>query len=181
MSRLPPLIYEELTSEQQKAYQMIAGPRDGVVNGPFPAWIRTPELCERIQGVSDILRTKTNLKKYMFEMITLVVARKLNAGYMWGAHSGFAVRDGLPQSIIDDINLGRKPVFEDQSDQVIFDVADYLAASKQLPQDVYDRAAALLGIDLLIEVSTDVGFYIMIATVLNTFNVLPTEGTLPLA
>jgi 4-carboxymuconolactone decarboxylase len=169
-----------LTPEQQKAYQLIAEPRDGVVNGPFPAWIRIPELCISIQAVSDILRTKSNLKPYMFETITLIVARKYNANYMWGAHAGFAVKAGLSQGVVDDINHGRKPVFQDEKDQLIFDVADCLAAGRLLPQDLYGKAVETLGIELLVEVSTDVGFYIMIATVLNTFDVPQTPGALPL-
>jgi len=181
MSRLPPLVYEELTPEQQKAFDAIAGPRDGVVDGPFPAWIRLPELCMSIQGVSDILRSKTNLKLYMFETITLVVARRYSAGYMWGAHAAFALRHGLPESIVDDINNGRRALFDDPQDQVIFDVADALAAGKLLPRDLYDRAVDLLGIELLIEVSSDTGLYGMIATLLNTFDIRQKPGTIPLA
>jgi 4-carboxymuconolactone decarboxylase len=181
MSRLPPLVYEELTPDQQKAFQLIAGPRDGVVNGPFPAWIRLPKLCLSIQSVSDILRTQTNLKPCMFEVITLVVARGYNAGYMWGAHAGFAMKHGLPERIVDDINHGRHPAFADPRDQVIFDVAECLAAGKLLPGKLYDNAIELLGVELLIEVSTDVGFYNMIATVLNTFDVEQKPETIPLA
>lgn len=180
MSRLPPLIYEELSPEQQRAFQLIAGPRDGVVNGPFPAWIRLPELCERIQSVSDILRSKTTLKPYIFETLTIIVARWFNAGYMWGAHAGFAIKCGLPESIVDDINNNRHPVFEDDQDQIIFDVANILVTGKLLPIDIYNRAVEMLGIETLIEVVTDIGFYNMIATVLNTFDVEQKPDTIPM-
>ena len=180
MSRLPSLVYEKLNADQKKAYDLVAGPRNGIVNGPFPAWIRKPDLCISIQKVSDILRTNTNLKKYMFETITLVVARHFDARYMWGAHSGFAIAAGLPKNIVDDINNSRRPAFDDEKDQLIFDISDCLASGQLLPQDLYDKSVELLGIDLLIEISTDVGFYIMIAIVLNTFNICQTPSTLPL-
>ena len=180
MSRLPPLVYDELSPEQQNAFQMIAGPRDGVVNGPFPAWVRTPALCKEIQDVSDILRTNTTLKKTIFELITLVVARAFNTGYMCGAHAGFAVKLGLPQAVIDDINSGRRPTLEDPEDQLIFDVAHAIAGGKLLPMELYNKAVEVLGYERLTEVVTDVGFYLMIASVLNTYDVQQTPGTQPL-
>ena len=181
MSRLPLPVYEELTPEQQNAFRMIAGQRDGVVNGPFPAWIRMPALCKEIQDVSDILRTNTTLKKTVFEMLTLIVARAFNSGYMWGAHAGFAVELGLPQAVIDDINTGRRPMLEDPEDQLIFDVAYEIAAGRPVPIDIYTKAVEILGYERLTEVATDVGFYLMIACVSNTYDVQPTSGALPLA
>lgn len=178
-SRLPELKYEDMSPDQQKAYDLIRSTRPNV-NGPFPAWIRNPELCFRIQGVSDVLRTNSTLGKKMFEVITIVVGRHKNAAYMWGAHARFAMNAGLPESIVDDINSGRRATFEDEREQVIYDVADTLAAGKLLPQELYDKAVELLGYDVLIEVATDVGFYDMIAMVLNTFDVQPLPGTIPL-
>lgn len=179
-SRLPELAYSDMTPEQQKAYDLIASTRNGNVNGPFPAWIRNPLLCERIQGVSDVLRSGSTLGKRLFETVTIVVARRKNAAYMWGAHSGFAIKAGLPESIVDDINCGRRPVFETAREQIVFEVADVLACGKLLPIELYEKAVEILGYDVLIEVATDVGFYDMIATVLNTFDVQPLPGSIPL-
>lgn len=180
-SRLPELVYENLSPAQQKAYQMIAGPREGVVNGPFPAWIRTPELCTRIQSVSDILRSNTSLKKAMFEIITVVVARAFSANYMWGAHVSFAMRNGIPKEIIDDINSGKRPVFEDKTDQLIYDISYQLAHGKLLDENLYNEAVEKLGYEVLTEIATDVGFYLMIACVLNTYDVTSNPNSIPLA
>ena len=179
-SRLPELKYEDMTPEQQKAYDLIGSTRNGNVNGPFPAWIRNPELCFRIQSVSDVLRSNSTLGKQLFEAVTIVVARHMNAKYMWGAHSGFAMKAGLPEQIVDDINSGRKAVFPTEKEQLVYEVADTLAAGQTLPIELYNRAVEVLGYDVLIEVATDVGFYDMIACVLNTFDVQPLPGTLPL-
>lgn len=178
-SRLPELKYEDMTPDQQKAYDLIRSTRPNV-NGPFPAWIRNPELCFRIQGVSDVLRSNSTLGKRTFEMLVIVVARHKNAKYMWGAHANFAIKAGLPEKIVDDINSGVRPVFDTEKEQIIYDVADTLAASKLLPQDIYDKAVEILGYDVLIEVATDVGFYDMIAMILNTFDVQPLPDTIPL-
>lgn len=179
-SRMPEIAYEDLTAEQKKAYDLIASTRNGNVNGPFPAWIRIPELCFSIQGVSDILRSNTSFDKRIFEMITIVVARHYCAGYMWAAHSRFAIKAGLSEKIVDEINSGIRPQFASFQEQIIFDVADTLAAGKLLPIDTYEDAVDILGYDKLIEVATDVGFYSMIAAVLNTFDVQPTENSIPL-
>ena len=178
---MPPLVYEDLSSEQQKAFQLITSPRDGIVDGPFHAWIRTPALCKEIQDVSNILRTNTTLKKSVFELITLIVARAFNTGYMWGAHAGFAIKLGISQEVIDDINAGRRPTLDDPEDQLIFDVAHELAGGKLFPVDIYERAVDVLGYERLTEVATDVGFYLMIASVLNTYDIQPASDAQLLA
>lgn len=181
ISRLPITPFEEMTPAQQAAWNMIAGPRDGNVNGPFPAWIRMPELCKEIQDVSDILRTHTTFDKSVFEMIVLITARAFNARYMWSTHCKFALKSGLTQETIDAINASERPVLDDPTVQLIHDVAFEIAHGHLLPMELFKQAEETLGYDRLTEISTDVGFYLMIASVLNTYDVQPMSADYPLA
>ncbi len=176
VNRMKPLIYEELTPEQQALYRHLASTRDGVVAGPFIARLRLPEICQSIQGISDILRTNTNLKRYMFEVITAIVAKQYHADYMWGVHARGAIKAGLDWRIVEDIRLGNHPVFADDQDQIIFDVANHLVKQAHLPQDLFDRAMEHLGLQLLIEVAADVGYYSLAASTVNTYAIPAKSG-----
>ena len=46
MSVFPEVVYEKLTTEQQRVYKEVAGPRL-VFGGPFTVYIRHPELPMR--------------------------------------------------------------------------------------------------------------------------------------
>src|SRR3954463_5157304 len=71
--RFPLLPPDQLTPEQQKLVQaLLAGPRGGgemppdavaamIKRGPFNAWLRSPELGERLQAVGEQIRYKTSL------------------------------------------------------------------------------------------------------------------------
>lgn len=181
LPRLLPLVYEELTEAEQRVYKQIAGPRDGVVSGPFMARIHLPELCESIQRISDILRTNSNFTRDIFEMITLIAARGFNAAYMWGVHTVAAAKAGLPQAVIDAINRGERFEFEDERAQAIFDVCTALSRQEQLTDELYGRALDVLGLELLIEAVADLGYYASSATTINVYDIPAKEGTLPFA
>ena len=177
ISRLPTPAFEEMTPAQQAAWNMIAAPRDGNVNGPFPAWIRMPELCKEIQDVSDILRSNTTFDKAVFEMIVLVTARAFNAKYMFATHCKFALKSGVSRETIDAINEGKRPVFDNEETELVYDVAYEIANGHLLPLEIYNKAVEKFGYNRLTEISTDVGFYLMIASVLNTYDVRPMAGS----
>ena len=181
MSRLPPLVYEELNDEQKKLYDVIASTRDGVVSGPQIAKIRIPPLSYLSQAVSDILRSNTSLKKTQFEVLILIVGREFNADYVWGAHDNDARKAGLPEKIIDDINYRRRPAFDDEADEVIYDVGMILAKGQTLPQDLFDKAVKLLGMNKLIEAATDVGYYMSACMTAKTYALKARKGTNSLA
>jgi hypothetical protein len=55
-SRFPPLEIGAMTPDQRRVAEAIAsGPRGGL-GGPFQAWLRSPDLADRLQKVGEYLR-----------------------------------------------------------------------------------------------------------------------------
>jgi 4-carboxymuconolactone decarboxylase len=81
MGRVPDIKLEDLTTEQQRIYDEIAGPRGGVVRGPFPIWLRNPDLADRANQFGNALRIHGKLEKRLFELMVLIVARHWSAQY----------------------------------------------------------------------------------------------------
>src|SRR4051812_18073414 len=59
--RMAPIALDKMSSAQRKvAEDIMAGPRGGL-RGPFNAWLRSPELADRLQKVGEYLRFNTSL------------------------------------------------------------------------------------------------------------------------
>ena len=66
--------------------------------------------------------------------------------------------------------------FESEEEKMVYELVNELIETKTLSQDSYNRAVKRLGEKDLIELVTDVGFYTMIAMVLNVFDVSVPES-----
>ena len=56
MARLPELDPDTMSPEQRQVYEdIVSGPR-GKVQGPFHAWLRSPDLCGRAQKLGAFCR-----------------------------------------------------------------------------------------------------------------------------
>ena len=91
--RFPILTPEQITPEQAKLVQvLLAGPRGGgdaspeAVNrilkgGPFNAWLRSPDLGDRLQKVGEYIRFNTSLQLRLNEFAILITARHWTSQY----------------------------------------------------------------------------------------------------
>ena len=85
--RFPVMAPEQMTPELTKLVQgLLAGPRGGgdaspeavkaILNrGPFNAWLRSPELGDRLQKVGEYIRFNTSLPLPLNEFAILITAR----------------------------------------------------------------------------------------------------------
>ncbi|MDA8124373.1 MAG: carboxymuconolactone decarboxylase family protein [Deltaproteobacteria bacterium] len=173
MARVPEVVYEKLTPEQQRVYKEVAGPRL-VFGGPFTVYIRHPELADAMNKVGEALRKLGKLNKRLTELLILVVAREWNCDYQWVVHEEAAVKAGLAPEVVAAILKGKAPKLSDD-EQVVYDVATEILRAKHLSQATYDRALAMLGEEVLLEVVVNCGRYSQAAIVVNCYDV-PTLG-----
>ena len=170
MSRVPNLPLEDLTAEQKRIYSEIAGTRGGVVRGPFAIWLRTPAVAERANQFGNALRLDGRLDRRLFELMVLIVARHWSAQYEWFAHEQAALQAGLSPEVVGAIRDRRLPGLLRDDERLVYEIITELTETRTLSQPSYDRAVALLGLDLLVELITAAGFYTMVAMTLNAFD-----------
>ena len=174
MARVPEVVYEKLTTEQQRVYKEVAGPRL-VFGGPFTVYIRHPELADAMNKVGEVLRVLGKLDKRLIELLILVAAREWNCDYQWVVHEAAALKAGLSPEVVDAIRKGETPKLTREDEQVVYDVATEILRTKRLSQATYDRALAMLGEDMLLELVVNCGRYSQAAIVVNCYEV-PTLG-----
>jgi 4-carboxymuconolactone decarboxylase len=166
--------------EQRQVHDRISsGPR-GSVGGPFNALLRSPQLCDRVQGLGQFVRFESSLPGRVRELAILVTAHHWRAQYEWYAHSRIAREEGLDQTVIDAIREGNDEPFDDPALQVTREFAASLLATGRVPDSVHDSAAELFGERGVVDLVGTIGYYCLVSLTLNTFEVAVPADAAPL-
>jgi 4-carboxymuconolactone decarboxylase len=180
MGRVPDLDPATLTADQKRVHDEIAAKRHGTVRGPFAIWLRNANLADRANAFGNALRSEGKLEKRLFEMMTLIIARRFSAQYEWFAHEHQARKDGVSHEVIEALRVGKTPDFKHDDEKLVYDVTTALLQGGLMDHALYDRALAHFGLDLLIELVAAVGFYSMVAMTLIAFDAPVPDGSRPL-
>lgn len=180
MSRLPPIPEEKLNDAQRRAVKAVtAGKRTGV-NGPFPALLRSPELCERAAVLGEFARFGTSLPPRLSELAILITAFNWRAQFEWYAHAPLAREGGLAAEIIEAIRLGKRPANMKPDETAVYDFCSELHANKRVSDAAYRKAVEIFGEKTVVELLGINGYYVLVSMVLNTAQVpLPDGETYP--
>ena len=95
-------------AQRNVADAIMTGPRKSI-GGPFNAWLRSPELADRLQKVGEYVRFKSSLDRRVNEMAIIMTAQAWGSQYEWHAHAPLAIKAGLDPAIVAAIGAGRKP------------------------------------------------------------------------
>ena len=177
--RMPPLAHDQMNAAQQQAVaDMLAGPR-GKVDGPYWAIMRSPGLSAAMQKTGEYFRFQCELDKRLTELAILLTARAWTQQYVWDFHAAVAVKAGVRSTSVEAIAEARRPLDLAEDEAVVYDFVAELLANKSVSDATYSRALPLLGETGLMDILGVVGYYSMLATVLNVARV-PLENDRPL-
>jgi 4-carboxymuconolactone decarboxylase len=182
--RFPVLKSDQLTPAQMKfAKDLLAGPRGAadasfeagleriLVRGPFNAWMRSPELGDRLQKVGEFVRFKTSLDLRLNEMAILITARYWSSQYEWFAHEILARKAGLDPKIIMAIADNKRPKDMKADEAAVYDFATQLHRTKKVTDAAYKRAVELFGEQGVMDLVGVVGYYTAVSMTLNVAEV----------
>ncbi len=170
MARVPDIDVAGMTSEDRRIFDDIAGPRGGVVRGPFAIWMRNTALASAASHLGNQLRVSGTLDKRLFELMVLIIARRWSAQYEWFAHEQAASDSGVAPEIVEAVRAGKAPPLDRTDERMIYDLTIELLDRRMLSDGTYQRALAVFGLDLLIEIVAALGFYTMVAITLVAFD-----------
>jgi 4-carboxymuconolactone decarboxylase len=180
MSRVAELKPEELSPEQKRVHEEIAGPRQGTVRGPFAVWMHIPRIADAANRFGNSLRLQGALDRRLFELAILVIARHWSAQYEWFVHEKAAREVGVADAVIEAVRERRVPDFARGDERLVYEVVNELHETRTLGDATYRRAVDGLGLEGLIELITTVGFYTTAAMMINAFAAPVPGGARPL-
>jgi len=165
--RMPPLKRAKMTAAQKAAADaMIAGPR-GFLTGSYQPILRSPGLMRPLDQVGEYVRFKCKLGLRINEMAAVMAARHWTQQYEWEAHCRWGRKFGVKQAIIDAIAEGRRPEKMARDEAVVYDFFSELFANKSVSDATYGRAKTQFGEAGVIDLLGVVGYYTMLAMVMN--------------
>ena len=179
MSRLPPIPDDAMTDAQRAVRDaIVSGPR-GTVQGPFPTWMRNPEMAMAGQKLGEYFRFNTTLSRDLAEIAICVTAEHYKAAFEWWAHAKFAHDAGVPTDVTEAIRQGREPVFEDIKSKTVYQTARALNLRHRLSDEEYEIAVQVLGEQGLVDVIGLCGYYSLVSLTLNVAEVPTPDGSNP--
>ena len=170
---------QEMTPAQRRIYDdVVKGPRGRMV-GPLRAAIHSPELADRWQKLGAFLRYDTVLPHRLNELAIIICARHWNSDVEWAIHSKEAAKGGLSASVIASIAAGEDVAFADIAEQEIFDFTQQLLEFGQVSDEIYSRVKTRWSDQGIVELTALVGYYSMVAMMLNAHLVPIPDGEGP--
>lgn len=171
--RMPPIPLNKMTPAQRKAAEaIINGPR-GALYGPFIPLLRSPELMNTAQAMGEYLRYHSAIGERLSELVILIVARRWTQQVEWAIHEPIARQAGVAPNVVAAIAAGRRPSPMAADEELVYDFCGELIANQSVSDAMYARAVARFGEQGVIDLVGVVGYYTLLAMVMNTARTAP--------
>jgi 4-carboxymuconolactone decarboxylase len=171
--RFPQISLDKMTPQQRTiADAIMSGPRKGM-SGPFNAWLRSPELADRLQKVGEYVRFNSSLDKRLNEMAIIMTAQYWGSTYEWFAHAPLAIKAGLEPDIVAAIGAGNKPARMKDDEAIVWEFATQLRRDHHVDDDIYAKAADKFGETGVVDLIAVSGYYDVVSMTLNVAHVAP--------
>lgn len=141
---------------------------DGYFHGPFDGWLLSGELSRHVNALVDYIKHETVLEPGLSELAICIAGRWYESNLEWAGHSLGAMRNGVPQSVLDDLLAGR-PVTGTPEQELVYEVCTNMLKEHRLSDELYARAVALFGERGLMDIIATLGTYSLVSMTLNTF------------
>ena len=171
--RMAEIPLDKMTPAQRTvADAIMSGPRKGM-SGPFNAWLRSPELADRLQKVGEYVRFNTSLDKRLNEMAILMTAQYWGVQYEWYAHAPLAIKAGLDPEIVAALGAGNKPEKMKDDEAIVWEFTTQLRRDHGVNDAIYAKAVEKFGENGVMDLVAVNGYYDVVSMTLNVVHVSP--------
>jgi 4-carboxymuconolactone decarboxylase len=145
----------------------------GRLQGPHSILLHTPKLDVPALELGNYFRYESVCKSPEKELAIITGAREKDCLYVWAAQVGAGRRSGLREEAIDVVKHKKDVAGLEPHEQEIITYVRQLFRNNRVEQPVFDALKNRYGVEWLIEMTTVVGYYGMLAGVVNSFEVDP--------
>jgi 4-carboxymuconolactone decarboxylase len=177
--RFTPLQSDQLSAEQKSwADTITAPPRNGNYNNPpYRAYLRSPELANKLTPLSDYLRWHTSLPARLSEFAILITARQWTAQYEWYAHYPLAIKAGLDVKIAADLAAGKRPEGMKDDETALYDFVIQIYRDKKVSDAAYQLALKHFAERGVMDLIGIIGYYDLVSMTLITMQAEPLNNS----
>jgi 4-carboxymuconolactone decarboxylase len=182
--RYPTLNMNQLSAEQKAYVEHLQKPprnnNTALQNPPFKVYMRSPELANKLEEVSDYVRWGSGQPPRLTELAIMITARQWSNQWIWRGHYRAGVRGGLDPSVGADIAAGKRPEKMKEDETILYNYATEMYRDKAVSDATYAAAVKQFGEKGLIDLVATMGYYDTVAMTLITAKaVAPKEADVP--
>jgi 4-carboxymuconolactone decarboxylase len=167
--RMPPIAADELSAAQQAAVAEHRTMRNTEIRGgPWVPLLRSPEVMRRARAMGDYLRFNSALPPRLSEFVILMTAREWTQQYEWYVHYDIALEAGLDPEVARAVAEGRRPAMMAENEAILYAFFTELNRNRSVSDETYARALAEFGEQGVIDTLGIIGYYTLLAMVMNT-------------
>ncbi len=175
MARLPYITSkDQVPPDGHAAFDSIVASR-GSVHGPFTMFLHSPEIAGRVAHLGEYVRFQGSLDMRVRVLAAMTVAREYEAMYVWGAQTGGARRQNVPESTITAIRENRSDGIPAEDLQIV-EFTRTLLRKHRVDDATADAMRNRFGNDEFIQLTGAIGYYAMLCMTVNACELEPAEG-----
>ena len=175
MARLTPITEkDQVAAKDQAVVDGIVKSR-GALQGPFTMFLHCPELAGRLAHLGAFVRFEGSLDMRVRVLAAMTVARELDAVYVWGAQSGSARRQNVPESTITAIREKHSRGLP-KEDAEIVDFTRTLLNKHRVSAESFESVRKRFGDEQMIELTGSIGYYAMLCMTVNACELEAGQG-----
>jgi 4-carboxymuconolactone decarboxylase len=145
----------------------------GALRGPHSILLHSPALDEHALKLGNYFRYNSVVNSPEKELAIITAAREKDCLYVWAAQVGAGRRAGLREEAIAAVKERRDVAGLQPHEAEIVTYVRQLFRNNRVDQAAYDALVTRYSVPWLIEMTAVVGYYAMLAGVVNAFEVQP--------
>jgi 4-carboxymuconolactone decarboxylase len=157
---------EQVPAKHGAIVDGIIGSRGGIQQGPFTMFLHSPEIAERVAHLGAYVRFEGSLDMRVRVLAAMVVAREFEALYVWGAQTGSARKQGVPESTITAIREKHSRGLPPEDAQIV-DFTRTLLTKHRVDDATASAMRKRFGDDQYIQLTGAIGYYSLLAMTVN--------------
>ena len=166
MARLKPITSKsQLAPEDQLVADAVVKSRGGI-QGPFTMLLHCPQLASHLVQLGGYVRFEGTLDMRVRVLAAMTVAREFDAVYVWGAQTGSARRQGVPETTITAIREKHSRGIPAEDAQIV-DFTRDLIRKHRVDAASVKALQARLGDNDFIALTGAIGYYTLLGMTVN--------------
>jgi len=129
-------------------------------------FLHSPEVAGRVAHLGAYVRFEGSLDMRVRVLAAMTAAREFEAVYVWGAQAGGARRLGVPEATITAIRENHSRGIPPEDAEIV-DFTRQLLRRHRAEPATFDKIRARFGDDGLIQLTTAIGYYSLLAMTVN--------------
>jgi 4-carboxymuconolactone decarboxylase len=162
MSRIPGIVRETLSPEDQTIYDHIAAERKEIPN-IFKVIMNSPRAAQVVGDVGDYARFHTPFNPALRELVILTVARWFDSEYEWSQHEPLAYKNNVNPELVERIRKGDIPVTANTNELLAIRFTYEMVSKCNVSDKTFNTVLEKFGEKATTDLIVLIGYYTMLA------------------